>query len=233
MALLLSQFDGGDSGAPGPDVNVSAVFNDVAGKRAAKQLSGTMRNLGARRTPGDEAIVFQSAWSLEPGTYDATLMVADQPSRRGATAQGKVEVPEYVRGLAISPVVLGRLRGESGAPVDRGADLGFTVPDPSLTFAQGERMAISYQVYNARRKDDRISLDVEYTFFLRRGEEVMHLGKPVIQHGQSSESQGFEVALQGWPQRSYTVRITVNDRFAKKSATAEAGFQVVQAGLTP
>lgn len=231
VSLPVAQFDGGDSAAPGPDVNVSAAFNDVAGKRAAKRLSGTMRSLGTRSTPGEQAIVFQSAWSLEPGTYDSTLMVADQRSRRGATAQGKVEVPEYDRGLAISSVVLGRLRGESGAPADRGADQGFTVPDPSLTFVQGERMAISYQVYNARRKDDRISLDVAYEFFLRRGEELKQLGKPVVQQGQSSESQGFEVALQGWPQGSYTVRITVNDQFTKKSATTEAEFQVVQAGL--
>lgn len=230
ISLPVSQFNGSDSGTLGPDVNVSAMFSDVARKRATKRLAGTMRTVGSGSAPADRVIVFQSAWSLEPGAYDSTLMVADQRSRRGATAQGKVEVPEYDRGLALSSIVLGRLRGGSGSSAAPGGQQMLTVPDPSAAFAQGERMAISYQVYNARRRDDSISLDVEYDFFLKRGEELKPLGKPVVQSGQSSESQGFEVTLQGWPQGSYSVRITVTDRFTHKSATAEAEFQVVPAG---
>lgn len=223
VSLPVSQFEGSASARLGPDVSVSASFIDPRRKRPEKRASGTMQPVAANFPPPGRQLLFQTAWSLPPGAYDATLMVADRRSRRGATAQGRVEVPDFRRGLSLSSIVLGRIQSDGGPPSEGHV---MTVPDPTATFTAGEGMAIACQIYNARHRDGRASLAVTYSFFQRRGDEVRQVGRPVSRPAQASESPAFEVTLRDWPEGSYRVQVTVTDDVARKQATAEEDFQV-------
>lgn len=133
-----------------------------------------------------------------------------------------IEAPDFGRGLALSSIALGRLRGEPLAA--GGAAL---IPEPDTAFHEGETILFAYEVYNAEHKGGATpNLDVTYEFFVETEKGQSQAAKPVILRHQTSDSLGYSLPLSGWPAGVFRVRVQVTDIRTGARAEGEGRFRV-------
>ncbi len=205
-------------------LEISLTLDDPATAVRAASFTEVMH-------PSGRTGLYQCGVSVRPGTYRAHLVLFDREGRSGATHTETLAFPDFAGALALSSIFLGHApagpveRGGPGAPGTGGA-VPQPAPEPEAAFRPGETLAFSYQTYNARHGGRGASLDVEYHFFLRRGDDWREVGKGVRLPGQIREALAYVLPLQGWPPGDYKVQVIVRDTLAGAEASREESFRI-------
>ena len=222
LALPKGQFRGAGGEFEAPDVTLSVAVDDAKKGKPVGRFSAPMRLAGGASPAMERPLVLQGAFIIEPGTYKAVFNILDRRSHRGVTRVETIEAPDFGRGLALSSIALGRLRGEPLAA--GGAAL---IPEPDTAFHEGETILFAYEVYNAEHKGGATpNLDVTYEFFFETEKGQSQAAKPVILRHQTSDSLGYSLPLSGWPAGVFRVRVQVTDIRTGARAEGEGRFRV-------
>ncbi len=228
VSVPLEQFRDPDGKVGRPQLSLSAAVEGAEDHRVVERFTELMRldAAGARGPCG--SLRFQAGFNLPPGVYEASFTLFDLWSRRGSVLHQTITSPDFRRGLALSTVAMSRLATDppKADPFRLGKIL--PIPDPEAAFLSGETMMLSYEVYNARHRQDTADLDVEYRFFLDTGHSLEQVGKPVLISRVTREALAYSLPLSGWPPGRYVVRIRVTDNHADAQAIREERFRVLE-----
>lgn len=168
---------------------------------------------------------------MPPGTYRARITTFDRHSRRGASSVEVLDVPSFRRQFTLSTIAIGHEPPLPLAPPEGGPPSILSLrTEPGATFRESESVFFAYQIYNARHRKKRASLEVSYSFFVNTNGEFRPVGKPVILSNVTGESLTYELVLKGWPAASFKIVVGVTDTLANKSAEGEVSFTIVADG---
>ena len=218
FTLPVDTFRSADGRYAAPDIWVSAALEDARSGKTVGTLSEPVRVADIGSEAPKRPMLFQGAFTIDPGTYKAALTILDRHSHRGLTRVETIEVPDLKRDLALSSVVVGRMPEEKPTTL---------TPDPGAEFLSGETLSLTFQVYNARLKDGAPDLHVEYQLIVPLAEGPRPVGGPIVLAHQTSPSLAYSLSLQGWPAGRYQVRIRVTDNATNAAVTRDVSFRVV------
>lgn len=228
LAVPKDQFRGAGGEFRAPDVTLSVAVDDASKGKAVGSFSESMQLVGGASMLMDRPLLLQGSFTIEPGTYEAVFTIVDKKSHRGVTRTETIEALDFGHGLALSSIAVGRLREEPPAAGVAGGSGSVTlIPEPDTVFHAGETILFAYEVYNASHGGGtKPDLDVRYEFFVDTGDGTRQAGKPVTLKHQASESLGYSLPLQGWPEATYRVRVQVTDNRTGVRAEREEGFRL-------
>lgn len=223
--LALAEADGKKQAA----VVVAAQAVDETGKLAAS----TPEQEAVSDVAADGSFVASSGLTLRPGKYTVQLGVLDGQSQKGSVASVPVEVPDFgAGGVVISEIMVLSDVQDNAAANPKSPLAAFylgsmqMVPRFGDAFTKGDAIQLLALIYNAQTDPATVkaSLTAQYS--------IMKNGQPVT----SSEEQAFDtpqavtavgpVPLGKFSDGSYTVRLKVVDKLAKKEVVKETTFAV-------
>jgi hypothetical protein len=199
---------------------------------------------------------FMRGFSVPPGEYDVYVAVRERPvtgdgktPRKASVLKQPLSVPDFwTRELTTSTVILAdrlTMVGEPLAPeqlAERPYVIGQNDIEPALdsTFWKDEELIAVFLVYNPTvMPDKKFDVQVEYHFFLRKGEAETYLNRtepqrfnPAILGAQFDPAAGHPlmagqaVPLAGFQEGQYRLAIRVTDLISGKSVTRDVNFTV-------
>jgi len=232
LAIPRGQFHDAAGHPVAPDLSLSVQVDDASTEKPAGHFTGlTLLDSPARRQAG-LTLLAQTAFSLRPGSYRATLTLYDRQTHLGTRVAQAIEAPDLSRDLALGSIIVGRLPqvdGASAAPFQDGALA--LAPEPDPVFRPAESVTFAYQVYNAGHRRAPIDLDVTYRFSRKEDGGFLEIGRPIALEHLSQPSIGYTLPLAGWPPGTYRLTIGVRDGLGQSETKGEATFRV--AGEAP
>lgn len=214
----------GAEGREPAQLSVEGVVLDENGKPAASFRTGLKVNppseADGRR--GASNVIYNHPSPLKPGIYQVRVAARDERSRQVGTASQWVVIPDLsTRQLSLSSLVLG-LEGVA----DRGAGGGRVQWSVDKRFARGSRLRFMTFVYNAAAPAD---LSARVRLF-RDGREVSATPQQKIPADAQADPARLpytaEISLGDLQPGRYTLRVTVEDRAADKTASQQTAFYV-------
>jgi GWxTD domain-containing protein len=228
LAMPEAQFRDAGGAVHPPDISLSLGVEDAGSGASMARVAETMRPVPGVSRPRGGPFLFQSEFSVQPGTYRASFVVFDRVSHLGSNHQETFVAPDFDRGLALSTVAVGRMpEGPSDAPGPLRKGVIALISEPDALFHPGESVGFAYQVYNARHHRGEPDLDVEYRFFMEGPPAPRQIAKPILLSHQKGELLAYTLTLSGWPEAGYLVRILVTDNLTRATTTREEKFRVV------
>lgn len=205
-------------------LTLEGVVLDDQGKPAASFRTGLKVNPPSEEDGARNAsnVIYNHPAPLKPGLYQARVAARDERSGvMGAAAQWVVIPDLSTRQLSLSSLILG-LEGVG----DGGAAAGRIQWSVDKRFARGSRLGLMTFVYNAAAPLDLAARVQVY----REGREVYATPyQKVPAAGQSDPARvpfTAEVNLKDLQPGRYTLRVTVEDRAARRTASQQSAFYV-------
>jgi VWFA-related protein len=205
-------------------LTIEGVVLDDQGKPAANFRTGLKVNPpseadGARNASN---VIYNHPSPLKPGTYQVRVAVRDERSGvMGSTSQWVVIPDLSTRQLSLSSLILG-LEGVS----ERGAEGGRIQWSVDRRFARGSRLRFMAFIYNAGAPGN-LSARVQV---YAEGREVV--STPFQKIGTDAQTDPArvpfttEINLVALQTGRYTLRVTVEDRAAQRTASQQTAFYV-------
>jgi hypothetical protein len=180
-----------------------------------------------------DLLIFQAVGAFKPGIYRAIFGVEDRVSRKISSTLRDVEVPDLSgEGLRLSSVTLATTMepGEYAPSVAKPFQIGKfrIVPKPDSVFGKDDELNVYVQVYGPALDEttQKPRLDVLYTFRGQAQDGTMtEIGTYRVQDS-PAQVQGYAVPLAKWPEGAYTVTVTIVDKVAQATVSAEAPFTI-------
>ena len=224
MAVAASMM--ADAAALGNDpkaaqVNVMGVVINEKGD----VVSSVQQQITASATQRGRMIYTMQFPNLAPGLYQVRVAARDSTTGRSGGASQWLEVPDPGKGdFLLSTVFLSEVPANVGSANTQKVSM-----SPDRRFARTSRIRLQAQIFNAARFAGVPDLTLEL--------QLLTGGQLVIATPPSAVStQGVmdlaripltaEFPLEAFVPGSYTLKITITDRAAKKSATKEIDFKV-------
>jgi len=180
-----------------------------------------------------DLLIFQAVGAFKPGLYRAILGVEDRVSRKISSTMRDIEIPDLSgEGLKLSTVTLATTMepGEYASSTAKPYQIGKfrVVPRPDSSFARSDELNVYVQVYGPALDETtrKPKLDVFYTFRNRSADGTMaEIGTYRVQDS-PAQVQGYAVPLTKWPEGTYSVTVTIVDKVAQATVSAEAPFTI-------
>ncbi len=188
-------------------------------------VSSVQQQITASATQRGRMIYTMQFPNLAPGLYQVRVAARDSTTGRSGSASQWLEVPDPGKGdFLLSTVFLSEVPANVGSANTQKVSM-----SPDRRFARTSRMRLQAQIFNAARFAGVPDLTLEL--------QLLTGGQLVIATPPSAVStQGVmdlaripltaEFPLEAFVPGSYTLKITITDRAAKKSATKEIDFKV-------
>lgn len=187
-----------------------------------------------RETGGGAPALVQAARSVEPGRYAVVIGLADASGELEPLWAGRqvvVRLPTDV--LRLTSIVTTRsitqLEGDAAQQTGPFRFGGFEiVPRIDEVVHHGEEFGVFYQVLGAALDDrGRADLTITYQFQIRRGEQFVNAGRPVVhEHAFGATHAWSTPIVPQWPRAAYRLQISVRDNRSGGSVEASVPFRV-------
>ncbi|HEU4401483.1 MAG TPA: GWxTD domain-containing protein [Candidatus Polarisedimenticolia bacterium] len=219
-----------------PDVQVFGKMIDKDDPKVVYPLAGDagfaedQQNIGAGP---EDLLIFQATGAFKPGRYQLALGVQDRVSKKVGTLRRDVTVPDMTpKTLALSSITL----AGSMEPTDYNSSPGKPfhmgkfrlVPRPDEQFGKSDELNVYFQVYNPAPDPatGKPRLGVLYRFRAKEADEsYKDFGAYEVKEA-TGQVQGYAVPLERWAPGEYQVQVTVRDKVAEASVSAEAVFTI-------
>ncbi len=169
---------------------------------------------------------------LEPGQYEARLIVREPGLAPLGGAAQQVEIPDLGRGkLTLSGVFLSVSAEAAGSPAPGGAEATETLHDAQVlrSFKRSEGVNFQLYVYNVQA-DEKGASDVVLQAQVRSGTRLVAASKPQTVTFQQKDGvplpQSNSISLEGLAPGRYELRVVVVDRKANATAFRDIDLEV-------
>lgn len=222
-------------------VDVVGVVYDSKGKPAETFSRRLSLNAPASRFEGGRTpnVFYNHEAKLAPGLHQIRVATRDVKTGQVGSAVQWVEIPDLrSRKLALSSLIVGESRANAAGRLTEtgGSAKAESLLEPAVAEVSVDRRfertsALRYLVfiYNARGAAT-ASAEVTLQTQLFRGKREIFSAPParVSTEGKDSARLPYaaEVPLEGLPPGRYSLRVTVNDRAAKSTATQRVSFLI-------
>jgi GWxTD domain-containing protein len=180
-----------------------------------------------------DLLIFQAVGAVKPGHYKMRLGVEDRVSHIVSSMVREVDVPDLSGSdLTLSSITIADAMdpGDYATTTAKPFQMGKfrIVPRPDNMFSKKDELNVYCQVYNPAldATTGKPRLDVSYGFRHRLPDGTSQQMGVYRVADSSAQVHGYAVPLEKWPDGSYVVTVTILDKVAQKSVSADAVFTI-------
>lgn len=180
-----------------------------------------------------DLLIFQAVGAVKPGHYKMRLGVEDRVSHIVSSMVREVDVPDLSGSdLTLSSITIADAMdpGDYATTTAKPFQMGKfrIVPRPDNMFSKKDELNVYCQVYNPAldATTGKPRMDVSYGFRHRLPDGTSQQMGVYRVADSSAQVHGYAVPLEKWPDGSYVVTVTILDKVAQKSVSADAVFTI-------